>query len=152
MVSVFQWRFVPWVLYYCFILVHRQLLLYTLLSLKFIYMWFLFRYTFIFKYLFWGYRDLGVFYKSMTSSSGCCLLLLSSVFFSPAFWDWYLLHLLLDAIRFLGFFFISSSLFQKYTTCIVWSWLILGFLFYLFFLVVGLVIFCTCLLYTSRCV
>ena len=44
---------------------------------------------------------MGVFYKSITSSSGCCLLLLSSVFL-----DWYLL---LDAIGFLRISSFSSG-------------------------------------------
>ena len=78
----------------------------------------------------------SVFYKSMTSSSGCCLLLLSSVFFSSVFWDWYLLHLLLDAIRFLGIFsifFFILEIHHLYCSILAYSW----FPFYLFFLVVG---------------
>ena len=70
------------VLYYCFTLVHWQLLLYTLLFLILLYMWFLFMtislYFHYCGFFILGYGDMGVFYKSIPSASGCCLLLVSS--------------------------------------------------------------------------
>ena len=69
------------VLYYYLTFVHFQFSLYTLFGLHLWYMWFLpliFCYTWILLLLYL-FRGLVFFYKSIPSSCGCCLALVSSL-------------------------------------------------------------------------